>query len=179
MNGLPSINTQNKNGLEIDGEQEGTVGVRQSIFISFLRKGAGQMGEDAVSMRGISKRFGSVTAVDRTDFHIKRGEIHVLLGENGAGKTTLMKMLYGMIQPDEGEIFMNGSLARIRSPKDAISYGINMVHQHFMLAGYLTVAENLSLIHIWYTGRVPSVLSVGQSGIKLVEGGFLCLLQRK
>ena len=101
------------------------------------------MGEDAVSMRGISKRFGNVAAVDRMDFHIKKGEIHVLLGENGAGKTTLMKMLYGMIQPDEGEIFINGSLANIRSSKDAIGYGINMVHQHFMLAGYLTVAENV------------------------------------
>lgn len=99
--------------------------------------------EYAVEMKAVSKSFGSVKAVEKADLSIKKGEIHVLLGENGAGKTTLMKMLYGMLMPDEGEIYIHGEKRVFRSPKEAIAEGINMVHQHFMLAGYLTVAENI------------------------------------
>lgn len=99
--------------------------------------------EYAVKMTGISKSFGTVKAVDKAEFALKKGEIHVLLGENGAGKTTLMKMLYGMIKPDGGEIYIHGKKASFDSPKEAIENGINMVHQHFMLAEYLTVTENI------------------------------------
>lgn len=99
--------------------------------------------EYAVEMTGISKSFGKVKAVEKADFSIEKGEIHVLLGENGAGKTTLMKMLYGMLKPDEGEIRIFGKKTEFNSPKEAIKSGINMVHQHFMLAGHLTVTENI------------------------------------
>ncbi len=94
---------------------------------------------------GITKRFPGVLANDHVNFTLEKGEIHALLGENGAGKTTLMNILYGLYQPDEGEIHINGRLTKITSPHDAISQGIGMVHQHFMLVPPLTVTENIML----------------------------------
>ncbi|MBC8569689.1 ABC transporter ATP-binding protein [Oscillospiraceae bacterium NSJ-54] len=96
-------------------------------------------------MRDISKYYGNVAANSHVNFSVQKGEIHSLLGENGAGKTTLMKILYGMTQPDSGTISVGGKKVRIRNPKDAINLGIGMVHQHFMLAAPLTVAENIVL----------------------------------
>ncbi|WP_375429738.1 ABC transporter ATP-binding protein [uncultured Friedmanniella sp.] len=103
---------------------------------------------DAVSglrLRGITKRFGSLVANDSIDLDVVPGEIHCLLGENGAGKSTLMNVLYGLLQPDEGEISVDGRPQTYRSPKEAIAAGIGMVHQHFMLVDVFTVAENLAL----------------------------------
>lgn len=100
---------------------------------------------DHVEMRNITKRFPGVLANDRVTLGVRRGEVHALLGENGAGKSTLMKILYGMQQPDEGEIRLNGSPIRITSPAAAIKAGIGMIHQHFMLVPSLTVAENVAL----------------------------------
>lgn len=96
-------------------------------------------------MRGITKRYPGVVANDRIDLDVKAGEIHALLGENGAGKTTLMNVLFGLARPDEGEILIDGNPVRIADPADAISRGIGMVHQHFMLIPVLTVAENILL----------------------------------
>ena len=98
-----------------------------------------------VAMRGITKRFGSVTAVAGADFDLNSGEIHALLGENGAGKTTLMNLLYGLEQPDAGTILIDGDPVRFRSAHDAIEAGIGMVHQHFQLVPRLSVAENVIL----------------------------------
>jgi general nucleoside transport system ATP-binding protein len=98
-----------------------------------------------VEMRNITKRFPGVLANDNVTFGVRRGEVHALLGENGAGKSTLMKILYGMQQPDEGEIWLNGAPIRISSPAAAIKAGIGMIHQHFMLVPSLTVAENVAL----------------------------------
>ncbi|HEX6331461.1 MAG TPA: ABC transporter ATP-binding protein [Actinomycetota bacterium] len=98
-----------------------------------------------VEMRGISKRFPGVVANDQIDFHVRAGEVHSLLGENGAGKSTLMRVLYGLYRADEGDILVNGQLAHIASPADAIENGIGMIHQHFMLVPTLTVAENVAL----------------------------------
>jgi len=99
----------------------------------------------AVAMRGIVKRFPGVLAVDHVDFELRSGEIHALLGENGAGKSTLMNVLAGLYYPDEGTIEVHGQLADVRSPRDAISLGIGMVHQHFMLVPSQTVTENILL----------------------------------
>ena len=99
----------------------------------------------ALEMRGITKRYPGVVANDGIDLDVRPGEIHALLGENGAGKTTLMNILYGLARPDEGEILLDGQPVRIASPSDAISRGINMVHQHFMLVPVFTVAENILL----------------------------------
>jgi simple sugar transport system ATP-binding protein len=96
-------------------------------------------------MTGISKRFGTVLANDRVDFTLQPGEIHALLGENGAGKTTLMRILYGLYQAEEGQIYINGLPVMIHSPKDAIRHGIGMVSQHFALVSPHTVTENLIL----------------------------------
>lgn len=97
-------------------------------------------------MKGITKVYpNGVLANSKVDFQVAAGEIHALVGENGAGKTTLMKVLFGLEKPDEGEIIVRGGRARISSPKDAIAAGIGMVHQHFMLAPSLTVAENIVL----------------------------------
>src|SRR5512136_283526 len=99
----------------------------------------------ALQASGITKRFPGVLANDHVSFDLEKGEIHALLGENGAGKSTLMNILYGLYQPDEGEIRINDKLTRITSPHDAIAQGIGMVHQHFMLVPPLTVTENIML----------------------------------
>ena len=96
-------------------------------------------------MRGIVKRFPLVIANDQVDFDLEWGEIHALIGENGAGKSTLMKILYGLLTPDEGTIAVDGQPVTIRSARDAIDLGIGMVHQHFMLVEPLSVTENLVL----------------------------------
>ena len=96
-------------------------------------------------LRGITKRFGSLVANDAIDLDIVPGEIHCLLGENGAGKSTLMNVLYGLLQPDEGTITIDGVPHVSRNPGEAIVAGIGMVHQHFMLVEVFTVAENLVL----------------------------------
>jgi len=98
-----------------------------------------------LQLRGITKQFPGVLANDHIDLNLEEGEIHALLGENGAGKTTLMNILYGLYQPDEGEILVRGRKVEIRSPSDAIAAGIGMVHQHFMLIPVFTVAENVML----------------------------------
>jgi simple sugar transport system ATP-binding protein len=95
--------------------------------------------------KGLTKRFPGVLANDKVNFDLRQGEIHALLGENGAGKTTLMNLLYGLYNQDEGEIYVNGKLAEINSPNDAIDLGIDMVHQHFMLVPVFTVTENVML----------------------------------
>jgi simple sugar transport system ATP-binding protein len=103
----------------------------------------------AVSLRGITRRFGPLVANDDVSLDLAPGEIHALVGENGAGKTTLMRVLYGMIAPDAGHIEVEGRAARIQHPADAMRLGLGMVHQHFMLVDPLTVAENVTL------GREP------------------------
>ncbi len=98
-----------------------------------------------LELRGITKQFPGVLANDHIDFDLRRGEVHALLGENGAGKSTLMSILYGLYTADSGEILMNGKPVTISSPKDAITLGIGMVHQHFMLIPVMTVTENIVL----------------------------------
>ena len=100
---------------------------------------------NAVEMRGIVKRFPGVIANDRVDFDVHKGEIHALLGENGAGKSTLMNILAGLYRQDGGTIRVQEEAVTFRSPRDAITHGIGMVHQHFMLVPSLTVTENILL----------------------------------
>lgn len=99
----------------------------------------------AVEMRGISKRFGHVSACDEVDIRLRQGKIHGILGENGAGKSTLMKILIGLHAPDAGEIKVHGATQIFRDPADARSLGIAMVHQHFSLVPALKVWENVVL----------------------------------
>ena len=95
--------------------------------------------------RGITKRFPGVLANDAVDFELRRGEVHCLLGENGAGKSTLMNVIFGLYQPDDGELAVDGEPVRFRSSADAIARGIGMVHQHFQLVQAFSVAENVML----------------------------------
>lgn len=101
------------------------------------------MVQQEVKMVNIVKNFPGVLANDHINFEVKKGEIHALLGENGAGKTTLINILYGLYQPDEGEIFIGGEKVSLTSPREAINLGIGMVHQHFMLVPTLSVTENV------------------------------------
>ncbi len=101
--------------------------------------------EYIVEMKHITKRFPGIVANDDVSISIKKGEIYALLGENGAGKSTIMSVLFGMYEPDEGEIYLRGSKVKIDSPKQATKLGIGMVHQHFKLVSDYTVTENIIL----------------------------------
>jgi len=101
--------------------------------------------EVVLEARGITKRFPGVVANADVSLRVHRGEILALLGENGAGKSTLVKMIYGLYEPDEGEIVIKGDPVRLKGPRDAIRRGIGMVHQHFQLVPVFTVAENVIL----------------------------------
>src|SRR3989339_220339 len=103
------------------------------------------MSEVIVELKNITKRFGSFLANDNLSLSIKKGEIHALLGENGAGKSTLMNILYGLVSPTSGEIFLHGKKVEIKNSLQAISLGIGMVHQHFMLIETFTVTESIVL----------------------------------
>jgi simple sugar transport system ATP-binding protein len=98
-----------------------------------------------LQLSGISKQYPGVKANDRIDLRVAPGEIHAVLGENGAGKSTLMKIIYGAVQPDEGEIRWNGSIVQVATPAQARALGISMVYQHFSLFDTLTAAENVWL----------------------------------
>jgi len=103
------------------------------------------MSVEAIRMKGIVKRFGNFTANDHINLTVHKGEVHAILGENGAGKSTLMNVLYGIYQPNEGSIEIDGKPVKINGPEEAIKLGIGMVHQHFMLIQPFTVTENIIL----------------------------------
>lgn len=105
----------------------------------------------AIEMRHIRKEFPGIVANDDITLQVEEGEIHALFGENGAGKSTLMNVLFGLYQPDEGEIYVHGKKVKITDPNDANRLGIGMVHQHFMLVEKFTVAENIIL------GKEPTI----------------------
>lgn len=117
-----------------------------------------------LELRGVSKSFGSLIANDQINLKVGKGEIHAILGENGAGKSTLMNIVYGLLQPDSGEILVDDQPVKIFEPSDAIKHGIGMVHQHFMLIPVFTVAENIAL------GREKSkfgIMSLAEIKIKI------------
>lgn len=99
----------------------------------------------AIEMLNITKRFPGIIANDNITLKLKKGEIHALLGENGAGKSTLMSVLFGLYQPEEGEIHKDGRKVEIRDPNDANELGIGMVHQHFKLVECFSVLDNIIL----------------------------------
>jgi len=99
----------------------------------------------ALELRGVTKRFGNVVALDGAELRVRRGTVHALLGENGAGKTTLMRVAFGMVRPDAGTLLVDGVVRRVGSPRAAMRAGIGMVHQHYSLVPAMTVAENVAL----------------------------------
>ncbi|HFZ6633981.1 TPA: ABC transporter ATP-binding protein [Streptococcus agalactiae] len=103
------------------------------------------MTQNVIEMKEITKKFGDFVANDHINLTVEKGEIHALLGENGAGKSTLMNMLAGLLEPTDGQIFINGQPVTIDSPSKSSQLGIGMVHQHFMLVEAFTVAENIVL----------------------------------
>lgn len=136
-------------------------------------------GETVLEARGITKRFPGVVANDGIDFEIRAGEIHAVLGENGAGKTTLMSILFGLLQPDEGEIYIRGEKVNFRSPLDAIDFGIGMVHQHRKLVSAHTAIENIILGHP-RAGRILNLKKAKEEVRELCEKyGFKVDLEAK
>ncbi len=130
---------------------------------------SGQPKISYMEMRGIVKRFPGVMANDQVDFDVRSGEVHALLGENGAGKSTLMRILYGLYQPDGGQITIDGREVKIESPHDAIQNGIGMIHQHFMLVPTLTVAENVALGLPSSRGMLTDLDHVSERVLELAE----------
>jgi simple sugar transport system ATP-binding protein len=117
--------------------------------------------------KGLTKRFGSLVAVNNVDFGLRKGEIHALLGENGAGKSTLCNVVYGYYKPDGGEVWIKGKEVRISSPKEGMRAGIGMVHQELMLIPNMTVLQNLSLMTDIQLSR--PMLELGRIKSKLLE----------
>jgi simple sugar transport system ATP-binding protein len=125
----------------------------------------------SLELKGITKSFGSLVANESIDLKVDAGEILAILGENGAGKSTLMNIVYGLLKADSGEIFVDGKAVNINSPADALSVGIGMVHQHFMLIPVFTVAENIVLGHEdVYRGRLT--LHEAKIKIKKISDDF-------
>ena len=123
----------------------------------------------SLELRGITKRFGALTANDSIDLRVESGEIHAILGENGAGKSTLMNIVYVLLSPDEGTISVDDKVIDIQSPLDALAAGIGMVHQHFMLIPVFTVAENIVLGHEKVKGPGFLDLETARQEIKRVS----------
>ena len=116
-----------------------------------------EAGDAVLSLKNITRRFGSVLALDDASLLVRAGTVHAVLGENGAGKTTLMRIAFGLLKPDAGTIRLRGQLRTIPSPAVALSLGIGMVHQHFTLVPAMTVAENVALgRHGHYDRRAAS-----------------------
>src|SRR5271170_3466497 len=103
------------------------------------------MNDVAAGAQNVRKRFGATTALDGVDFEVKAGEIHALVGENGAGKSTLVRVLGGVVRPDEGNVAIGGRECRLSSPHDAIAFGVVIIPQELHLVPALSVAENLAL----------------------------------
>lgn len=122
-------------------------------------------GDIVLAAKGITKRYPGLVANDRIDFEIKAGEIHAILGENGAGKTTLMSILFGLVQPDEGEIYAFGKKVHFRSPLDAIDLGVGMVHQTRKLIPAHTVLENILLGH----PKAGTILDMKRAGEEVAQ----------
>ena len=125
--------------------------------------------QERLELKGITKTFGSLIANDDLYLSVEAGEVHALLGENGAGKSTLMNILFGLLAPDSGSIYINGNEVKITSPGDAISLGIGMVHQHFMLVPTLTVLENVLLMLSGAGGLLPKSRQVRARVLDLSE----------
>ena len=129
------------------------------------------MNEPILQFKKISKSYGNVLANNKISFNIKKNSVHALLGENGAGKSTLVKILYGLLQPDEGEILFNGNIFSTKSPKESMAKGIGMVFQHFSLFESLSVKENLILglnEEISYGALVKDILAISKKyGLEL------------
>jgi len=125
-----------------------------------------------LELRGITKRFGALTANDHIDLVVEAGEIHCLLGENGAGKSTLMNVLYGLYQADEGDILLNDEVQQFAGPGDAMAAGIGMVHQHFMLIPVFTVAENVMLGHEQTTFGGRLNLNAARAQVREISARF-------
>lgn len=119
----------------------------------------GVTSDNIVEMRGISKSFGRVTALDDVDFELRENEIHALLGNNGSGKSTLIKVLVGLHEKDEGDIWIKGTLREIDSPKDARRFGIATVYQDLALVNELSVAMNVYLARYPTRNILPSPLN--------------------
>lgn len=128
----------------------------------------------AIETINLTKRFGDFTAIDNVTFSIKKGEIHSICGENGAGKTTLMNMLFGLLEPSEGKVLINGEEVRFSSPKEAIQNGIGMVHQHFKLVPSLKVYENVLLGEekSGFLGKVDNKLEIQEVQDTIDRFGF-------
>jgi simple sugar transport system ATP-binding protein len=122
--------------------------------------------------KGLTKRFGSLAAVNNVDFGLRKGEIHALLGENGAGKSTLCNVVYGYYRPDGGEVIVKGKVARISSPKDGMRAGIGMVHQELMLIPNMNVLQNLSLTTDLKVSRPVLELSGIRSKLLAMEEAY-------
>ncbi len=122
---------------------------KEVLCLLFVHGGLVQSASESTALLktvGLTKVFGEVKACDGIDLAIAPGEIHALLGENGAGKSTLVKMMFGVLDPSEGEILWKGQPVRIGSPGEARRLGIGMVFQHFSLFEALTAAENIALV---------------------------------
>ena len=125
-----------------------------------------------IELRGITKRFGTVTANEDVDLTIRSGEVLGLLGENGAGKSTLMNVLCGLYSPTAGEILIDGKPVQFSGPGDAIRAGIGMVHQHFMLIPVFTVAENV-VLGVEPTGRLDHLdLKAARAQVRAINDEY-------
>ncbi len=126
-----------------------------------------------LEMKNITKRFPGVLANDHVNFNLFAGEVHALVGENGAGKTTLMKILYGLYSPDEGEIYVKGNKSVIKKPREAIHFGIGMVHQHFMLVPPFSVLENIVIGEETHRAGVLDMNAPAERVKKIMEDNSL------